>query len=204
MHETPSEETDLIARFRAGDEAAFRTLFERHQRLLRAWLVGRIPPHVRRRFSAADVLQESCIVAFRRREDFEDRGENGFLNWLQGIVDRRLREEVRRHVGVSKRSADRDVTRSARPVTGLFVGEELSPGSEVASRELARQIRDAMARMSEADRTVLSLALEDGLPLREVAERMGRSRDATKKLYGRALSKLRRAVVPDGDHDALG
>ena len=204
VHVSPSSQADLIERFRAGDESAFRTLFERHERLLRARLAGRIPAHVRRRFSVADVLQETCIVAFRRREDFEDRGENAFRNWLFGIVDRRLREEVRHHAGTSKRAADREVTRPGRPDTACFADGGRSPGSVAASSELATGIRDAMTGLSDDYQEVLGLALEEGLALREVAERMGRGHDATKKLYGRALFQLRRAVLGERDDDPAG
>jgi len=196
------QQTDLIARFRAGDEVAFRTLFERHERLLRAHLASRIPAHVRRRFSVADVLQEACIVAFRRREDFEERGENAFRNWLFGIADRRLREEVRYHADASKRAADREVTRGARPGTAFFAGNRASPGSVAAASEMATRIRDAISELPDDYREVLNLALEEGLPLRDVAEHMGRSRDAIKKLYGRALLQLRLAIPREGNDDA--
>jgi DNA-directed RNA polymerase specialized sigma24 family protein len=46
---------------------------------------------------------------------------------------------------------------------------------------------------------VIHLALERGLPLRDVAEQMGRSREAAKKLYGRAVVRLRELV--DGTAD---
>jgi len=201
---TTSGRSDLIARFRAGDEAAFRTLFERHERLLGDRLAGRIPPHIRRRFSVADVLQEACIVAFRRRGDFDDRGKNAFRNWLFGIVDHRMREEVRRHADASKRASGREVTRGARPDTSHFVGNGASPGSVAASNEMAMRIRDAISGLRGDYRKVLLLALEEGLPLRDVAERMGRNRDAIKKLYGRALLQLRQAVPHEEDHDAAG
>ena len=51
-----------------------------------------------------------------------------------------------------------------------------------------------MAALSEDHREVLRLALEEGLSLRECAERMGRSREAMKKLYGRAVCALRARV----------
>ena len=39
-------------------------------------------------------------------------------------------------------------------------------------------------------KTVLRLARNEGLSLREVAGQMGRSREAVKKLYGRALERF--------------
>ena len=50
-----------------------------------------------------------------------------------------------------------------------------------------------MASLPPDYREVLRLAREEDLSLREVAERMGRSREAIKKLYGRALLRFKEA-----------
>jgi DNA-directed RNA polymerase specialized sigma24 family protein len=52
----------------------------------------------------------------------------------------------------------------------------------------------ALDALSEDHRTILRLVQFDGLTLGAAAERMGRSREAAKKLYGRALTKLGEAL----------
>ena len=47
-----------------------------------------------------------------------------------------------------------------------------------------------MAALPADYREILRLCREEGLTLREAAERMGRSREAAKKLYGRALVRF--------------
>lgn len=197
--ETNVDWTALRERFRQGDEEAFRRLLERHAGDLRARIASRVPAALRRRISPSDVMQETCILAFARHADFEDRGDGSFAAWMRAIADRKLREEVRRHNGASKRSAGREVTRGERPDTALFRGRGRSPSSAAMESEESLRVRAAMQRLREDDRTVLHLTLERGLTLREAAERMGRSRDAAKKLYGRALVRLREIVDESAD-----
>lgn len=194
MAERDVHESDLIARFRTGDRDAFRELLERHERILRSRLAGRLPAHLRRRLSVADVVQETCLVAFDRRADFEDRGDGAFRNWIVGIAENRLRDEIKRHDGTAKRSSRREVTRAERPETAYLRHAAGTPSAAAASAEQVERVQAAMERLTGDHRTVLQLALTEGLTLRECAERMGRSREALKKLYGRAVCALRAEV----------
>jgi RNA polymerase sigma-70 factor (ECF subfamily) len=186
-----SDEADLVARFREGDRDAFRRLVERHERILLTRLAARLPAHLRRRVSVADLVQETCLVAYERRRDFEDRGDGAFGKWLAGIAENRVRDAVKRHAGASKRSARREVTRGQRPETGCLPAAQGTPSGVASSAEQVAGVRAAMLELSADHREVLRLALEEGLTLGECAERMGRTREAAKKLYGRAVCALR-------------
>lgn len=195
---TDREESDLLTRYRDGDRDAFRELVEKHEHILRTRLAGRLPAHLRRRVSVADVVQETCLVAYDRRAAFEDRGAGSFRNWMLGIAENRMRDEIKRHAGAAKRSADREVTRSARPETAYLQAARGTPSAVASSAEQVALVQAAMVQLSEDHREVLRLALEEGLSLRECAEHMGRSREAMKKLYGRAVVALRASVGAAG------
>ena len=185
------EQIELIRRFRAGDEEAFRTLLVRHGGALSARIRRNLPAKVARRVAVSDVLQESCAVAFRRREHLEVRGADAFRNWLLGIVDNKVREAVRSHAQVAARSAHREISRHDRLDTGLFVGRQGTPSRHAIQREEVELTREAMSRLPDQFRQVLKLTLLQGMTMREAAERMGRSREAVKKLYGRAVVRLK-------------
>ncbi len=53
-----------------------------------------------------------------------------------------------------------------------------------------RFVREALALLPEDYRRILELTYVDQLNLREAGERMGRSADAARKLYGRALARF--------------
>ena len=56
--------------------------------------------------------------------------------------------------------------------------------------ELAGIAQAALETLPPHYREVLRMAREEQLPMREIAERTSRSREAVKKLYGRALSQF--------------
>ena len=53
----------LLDRTRAGDEGVLETLFERHERVLRASLRRMIAPSLRRKVSVSDALQQTRLAA---------------------------------------------------------------------------------------------------------------------------------------------
>jgi RNA polymerase sigma-70 factor (subfamily 1) len=183
-------ESDLLELARAGDEAAFEALFARYEpallRRLRHW----IPSNVRRKVSASDLLQETRIVACRRCGEFEVREGANFGQWLDRIARFKLKEALKRHVKAGKRDVRREVTRGARPDTGCVEAQEPTPSQVAIAAETAERVRRAFERLPEHYREVLRLVREERLLLRDVAERMGRSREAVKKLYGRALARF--------------
>jgi RNA polymerase sigma-70 factor (ECF subfamily) len=149
-----------------------------------------VPPPLRRRVSVADVMQETWLVAFRRIAEFEDRGDGAFDAWLAAIADLKLREAVRHHLLTEKRAGLREVTRGARPNSSAFAGREPSPSDAAIGEETRSRAERALAGLPEDYRQVLLLVQVEGLTLAGAAARMERSYEATKKLYGRAVSRL--------------
>ncbi len=186
-----ANDQELIARIKAGDEDAYRLLFERYADPLRKRVERWLPAAIQRKVSVSDVMQEARLTAFQRFSHFEDRGDGSFRKWLQRIAENKVRAEVQRYAGTRKRAVQREVSRGHRPDTANVVGQLPSPSQAAIGAELKELARQAMQTLPPDYRAVLRLALEERLRLREVAERMNRSRDAVKKLYGRALCRFK-------------
>jgi len=193
---TSHERTDeaLFESARNGNDDAFRVLVERHAGGLRTYIDRRLPRALRRKISVADVAQEAHVVALRRALDFEDRGDGSFRKWLNKIAELKVKEAIRKHAGTAKRAAGREISRGKRPDTGQFVGDATTPSQAAIGAEAAEQVRQALETLPEDYREVLRLTREECLTLREAAARMGRSREAAKKLYGRALLRFKKAL----------
>jgi RNA polymerase sigma factor (sigma-70 family) len=183
----PSEKT-LVEQAQAGDAGAFERLFQRYTRMLESYVHRWLPAAVQRKVSIADILQETRIVAFDGAADFELRDETSVRNWLIKIVEFKVREKVRHFAGTAKRAAGREVSRGHRPETAQFVGPEPSPSQAAIASELAGLARRALHGLPPDYQEILRLVREEDLTLQEAGMRLGRSRDAAKKLYGRALS----------------
>jgi RNA polymerase sigma-70 factor (subfamily 1) len=186
----PSE-AELVRRLQAGDEAAFDELLARHREAMLARAGRRLPPKLRRRVSVSDVVQEACIVAYERRKTFEHRGPDAFLHWLNAIVDRRAMQAVRTHVAAARRAIGREAPAPASSCEGpALAGGLPTPSQHAVGAEAALRARAALGALAPDYREVLRLARDERLPLRTVAERMGRTREAVKKLYARALARF--------------
>jgi RNA polymerase sigma-70 factor (ECF subfamily) len=187
---------ELVRRVRAGDEAAARVLFERHLPALRARARSRLPASLKGRVGESDVIQEAYLSAFLAIGEFEDRGDGSFAAWLRQILERRIANEVRDGVAAAKRDARREVriptgTGGAGPARDQF-----SPSEEAMGEEEAARLRAARATLSEDHRTVIALVHDEGLTLVAAGERMGRSGDAARKLYSRAMAELAARLRP--------
>ncbi len=181
---------ELIRRVAAGDDAAARTLFDRHLPTLRARVRGRLPAGLRGKVGASDVIQEAYIAAFLGLTEFDARDDGAFGRWVRGILDHKIADEVRRHVAAGKRDARREVP-LPRSTAGFGIVESgLSPSGEAMDAEERARIRRAVGALPDDQGTVVRLVHDEGLTLVEAGARMGRSGEAARKLYGRALARL--------------
>jgi len=180
----------LIEKARTGDADALNALFDHHGALLRGRIRRWLSPALRRKMSHADIIQEAYLVALERVTRFEDRSEGDFGTWLAQIVEFKTREVVRKYAGTAKRGAVAEVSRGGRADTAHFIGRTPSPSQMAIAGETREAAREALERLPEDYRTVLRLLQEEHLDMDQAAARMERSRDATKKLYGRALSRF--------------
>jgi RNA polymerase sigma-70 factor, ECF subfamily len=204
MTTTEPEDQVLIERFRDGDEAALRSLFERHEARMRGYLSPRLPLSMRRKVSVEDILQEAWLTAYRRISEFEAHHGGAFGAWLEQIVAFKLKEQIRRYRATAKRGAADEVTRGARPDTVLFAGSGPSPSEAAIGEELRVNAVKALDALPEDYRAVIQLVQLEQLTLRQAGEKMGRSREAMKKLYGRALNRLAELMTGDSGEVADG
>ena len=185
----PSDE-ELAERVRTGDEAAAHTLFRRHVGALRARVRRDMPRVLRAKVAESDVIQDAYLAAFRALGGFEDRGDGSFARWLHTVLERKILNEVRRHVGSRKRDPRREVAGGSSVVRVEGVAPGPSPSTAAAHAEDRARLLTAMEGLPAPLRTALRLVHADGLTYEEAAERMGRSAEAVRKLYGRAVLAL--------------
>jgi len=196
----PTDE-DLAARAQAGDDDAFRALFDRHAPALGRQIHRRLSPMLRRKVDEADILQMAYLGAHRGLDGFESRGEGSFRAWLDQIVEHKILYVIRQYVQVAKRGLDREETGSFHQRAPAAPARQPSPSGVAAAGELREQIEAGLAALPAHYREVIRLVQQEGLTLAEAGERMDRSTAATAKLYGRALAKLAEHVGLT-EHDA--
>jgi len=182
---------DLLERFRRGDSAAFPLLFEKYRRRLAVLIHYKISPDKRRLIDLDEVLQETFFAAFRQLDQFEYRSPGSFINWLARIADHLIVDHAR-YEGRQKRSLAELVRfRSESNPDGPEPEDSRTPSRMLAEKQAVDALLNKLNLLPDDYRQVIVLAKIEGLSTQEIAERMGRSREAIAVLLHRAIQRFR-------------
>jgi RNA polymerase sigma-70 factor (ECF subfamily) len=190
----------LLNEVGSGSAQAYDRLFARHRARLHEFVTLRLDPRLRPRIDADDVVQETQLEAFRRLGEFLQQKPMPFHVWLRKKAYERLTDLRRRHLGAARRSVHREVAmpdRSSRLLAQRLVASGSTPSQQLAQRELTRQVQQALARMSEADRDILFMRNYEGLSYAEAASILDLDPAAARKRHGRALLRLHQLLSDD-------
>ncbi len=196
-----AEEAGLVARLRAGDQAAFRQLVRaRHGRLLR--LAGAF---CRNRASAEEVVQETWLAVITGLHGFS--GEAPLAAWINGIlVNKAKTRAVRdgRMVNFSDLAREEGEGDAFEPERFAADGhwaspvrpwDALTPEREAGDRELLAGVGEALEQLPPAQRAVVLLRDVEGLESPAICQALGISEANLRVLLHRARIKLRDAAA---------
>jgi RNA polymerase sigma-70 factor (ECF subfamily) len=186
-HESTLDDDVLVARARGGDTGAFGVLVGRHQRaaLRTAFAV------MGSESEAQDVTQEAFVKAFRALPRF--REGLPLRPWLMQIVANEARNR-RRSQGRRERLALRAATVGGVGDRDSGSAEDLALGAVSAG-----ELRAALARLDDRDRTVIALRYFAGLSEAETASALDVPAGTVKSRLSRALDRLRAQLGDAGD-----
>ncbi|MEM1165194.1 MAG: sigma-70 family RNA polymerase sigma factor [Planctomycetota bacterium] len=172
----------LLPAAAAGDEAAWRAIVARYGRRVYALVRARCGDH----HLAEEVTQSVFATLANKLGQYEERGK--FEPWLFRVAANRMRDELRRR------------TRHATPTDPQSMSSVRLVGDDAAEdtdhRELAA-VRDALGRLSEADRTVVELRHLSQMSFQQIADTLGQPIGTVLARHHRALKKLRSLIEDD-------
>jgi RNA polymerase sigma-70 factor (ECF subfamily) len=186
---------DLPDRLQAGDPDALQEVFDRHARRLILLALRHLPPGLRPKVDAEDVVQ-SVFRSFVRRNNaggFQFATEDDLRGLLVVMTLRKCGKQVRRYLG-----PQRDVRKEATAADDDLDGEacaalarEPTPEEAAAAAELLERCLQAL---DERERRVLLLEME-GWTAAEIGDRVGLTRytvEGMRKRIRKRLEHLRR------------
>ena len=169
---------DLLARLQRRDPEALGDLYDRYGRMVFA-LILRI---VQDRGTAEDLVQETFLRVWNRAGGFDS--EQGAVGpWLLAVARNRAIDYLR--------------YRGRRPESTLELNETEHPAlfaamsSDPLQFDLVRQIKTALARLTQTQREAIELAYFEGLSQTEIADRMKQPLGTVKTWMRRALQQMR-------------
>ena len=195
-----AETQRLLGQVRGGDRQALDRLLARHQPYLLRLVELQLDPKLRPRVDPSDVVQEAQAEAVRRLDGYLAGPPMPFRLWLRQLAHDRLLMTRRRHLTAARRAVGREV---ALPdlSSAILARQLLAPGStpsqKLGRQEMAHRVREAVARLSAADREVLVMRTFEGLSFDEVGCLLGIDPPAARKRHGRALIRLH-AILAEG------
>jgi RNA polymerase sigma-70 factor (ECF subfamily) len=184
-----SELRQLLDLARSGDRDALGQLLDHFRSELRDMARHRITERLRVRVDESDLIQKSCLSAFRDFAQFVGEAPDEFGAWLRQIHDRNITDTIRDHAAYQKRAVSREA--SDEDAILHSCARMPSPCEQVIQQETADEVRAAVDELPEAYREAVRLRHLEACSLAEIAQRLGRSEDAVAGLIRRGLRKLR-------------
>lgn len=190
----------LIERIHQGDSAALAEYVQGRRPQLLAYVSRNLSGTLQSRIEAEDILQEVTLEAIRRIAELRERDRDPF-GWLCQIAEHRIIDAHRRLVGAQKRSADREVgigsagdDEGRTPFINMLIASITSPSAAFSRNQKQMQIDEAMASLPDEARDALRMRYGEGLPTKDIAERLGKTDGAIRVLLTRSLSRLQSVV----------
>lgn len=192
--ETPFE--DVMARLRAGDDAAASEVFHRFARRLIGLARSRLDHVVRQKVDPEDILQSVYRSFFSRHAD----GEFQFDSWesLWGLL---TLITVRKCSGSRKffRAARRNIEREVEPQNGDDVpvfARDPTPSEAVHLTETVEQL---LRELPRRENDILALSLQ-GFDAVEISERVGRTERTVQRVLKRVREQLESMLAVGNEH----
>jgi RNA polymerase sigma-70 factor, ECF subfamily len=174
------DDTELVEQIGRGDQAAFRTLLDRHAR----YLYGVAHAMTGSATEAEDIVQETLVGALTASGKF--RGESSVRTWLVRILINRVRmwrRSGKRHEGT--------ISLDAPGVPGEPASAGgASTGSTPVDAKL--DLTQMLAQLSAEHRQVIILRELQGMSYEEMAQALGVPRGTVESRLHRAREELRK------------
>jgi RNA polymerase sigma-70 factor (ECF subfamily) len=148
------------------------------------------------KLDASDIVQETLMHAYQKRDQFRGNNDAARAKWLRAILAHNVADAMRSQ-GRQKRDIAREISlraeldSSSDSLGAWLVAEQSTPSEQAMRHELAVELANAMSRLPHSQREALLLHYWQGCSLAEIAGRLNRTPDAAGGLLKRGLHRLR-------------
>lgn len=164
---------ELITACRAGDRKAQFQIYKLYYKAMFNTSIRIVTDAA----EAEDIMQESFLDAFRRLDSYS--GEGSFGMWLKRIVVNNSLDALRKR----KETLPLEGSENEIPDPGDSYDEE-------GIQYQVREVKEAISRLPEEYRVIVTLFLLEGYDHEEISEILGISNQLSRTRYSRARQKL--------------
>lgn len=189
---------DHLRLARGGDRGSAERLFTLFQRDLVRSARHVLWGGLQAKLDAEDLVQDTFLAAWERLDQFRGTTAEELASWLRRVLASQFSRAVRRY----RIAKGRDIRLERPLVAGSSPSAQAvapaAPGTTPSQHAIRAEGKDridrALATLPEHYRLVLDWHERQGLPLSQIGRSLGRSEEAVRKLWSRALLALHRAV----------
>ncbi len=178
-------EARLIQRLQAGEASAFHELVETHKQRVFTLAYN----FTRQVQDAEDLSPEAFIKVFRGIGGF--RGEAQLSSWLYRIVIN-LALNRRRKKALSEMELWENFEGDEQHHAQTSAAPEYNPETVTEAQLMRSHLREALAKLSEQQRTIFVLRHDSDMPLQQISAVLKLSEGTVKSQLFRALRKLQK------------
>lgn len=193
----PGIAPELIAAARERPASALGQLLELCRAYLHTVARNELPADLQAKIDASDVVQQTFLEAHQDFAAFRGTTESELLAWLCQILRHNVANVTRQFRDTEMRQLDREQSLEGEGPAELDLAAlSSSPSSHARANENADRLAVALARLPDDQRQVLHLRHQERLSFGEIGQRMGRSAEAIRKVWARAIDRLREELNP--------
>lgn len=172
------DEMTLLARARALDDEALAEVHDRYYEPIYRYVLFRVSNQQ----VAEDLASEVFIRLLSALRD-HTAPQNTLRGWLYGVAFRVVNDYHRKQY-----------RREEVQLTDGIASNSSNPLDTVSQRLSWKEVRAAMSELTEAQREVIALRFGQEMPIRDVAQLLGKTEGAVKQLQARAIATLARTL----------
>jgi RNA polymerase sigma-70 factor (ECF subfamily) len=174
----------LVEQALGGDQDAVAALYRLYEKRMINAVHLRLGHTLHGLMESVDLVQSVWKDALCNLDRFEYRGPDSFYRWMHSCLINKINMKRRYH-GASKRDAKRGGV-----LNDAQAAPDPTPSAVVMGNEDQDRLVEIMNGFPELQRRVLILRMRDEMDYPDIAEAVGKSVDATRKIYQRGLRKL--------------
>jgi RNA polymerase sigma-70 factor (ECF subfamily) len=180
----PNETTQLFVRARGGSSEALDGLYRRCAGKLLPLIRLRMGRALRAELESRDILQSVMLKAFQKLQQVQDPG--ALMGWLSKVAENEIRDRVdylhRQQRDAAVRAPLEDVADVPAPVRQAL--------SQAIMNEELERLERALESLPDPQREIIILRKLEELTFPEIAARLGKSGDACRMQFARAMTAL--------------
>jgi len=195
-----SDSLELVRKAKDGDDSAFSELLNRYYLRMLPFVRSRFNADLRAQMESSDALHEAMLNAIKGFEHFQVRSNKELAAWFMRVIENYLISAARAG-RAQRRDRDREVPLDGMKSNADETAPRATPADPAAGpldltaqHEQNRIYLECLEALEPEQRQVIQLRHGTNPGWADIAQIMGRSPDAARMLYGRALIQLQKIM----------